>query len=494
MGYETWETFSLSPSSIDLDPKNPRLPGLPDDATQSQVLEEIFNMGKVREMIKSIAKSGFYPDQRIVVIRKGARGYIAIEGNRRLAACKALLDPEKAPDKHLRYVKKWALAAQPYKASFEKIPVVVAPSRQAAMQLLASRHLNEAPVISWSRYAQGRFAINAFAEGQEMADVMEDTGLAELDLKDCIQEARMFDLFLGLSWGKEEREIIESNMDKFPIEALRRLLQSKVTSDELGAVSIGDDGWVSFCWAKETIEPVLKRFVYDSIPQLSGQDKARLTSRTLNDADGVRHYLSELPQELKPARTESSVSAKELVPEIPALPKLPQNPQPKAQAKRQPPKPKKRPRESALPDDISSNIGNDKATALLEELQTIRPEDFPYATGLLLRSLLEISLIYRMKRVGSWGSCISKYAQQGAQQGAVPSLDKILKFAVDCEKTISDIQLRTSLSNQNSVPRILLNLVAHNDQHVFVQLEARDVANKLSPLIRYLLADDASSA
>ncbi len=197
------------------------------------------------------------------------------------------------------------------------------------MQLLASRHLNEAPVISWSRYAQGRFAINAFAEGQEMADVMEDTGLAELDLKDCIQEARMFDLFLGLSWGKEEREIIESNMDKFPIEALRRLLQSKVTSDELGAVSIGDDGWVSFCWTKETIEPVLKRFVYDSIPQLSGQDKARLTSRTLNDADGVRHYLSELPQELKPARTESSVSAKELVPEIPALPKLPQNPQPK---------------------------------------------------------------------------------------------------------------------------------------------------------------------
>lgn len=487
MGYESWDTLVLSPSGILLDPKNPRLPGLPENATQDQVLDELFSAGKVRDMVKSIAKSGFYPDQRIVVIRReSGRGFIAIEGNRRVSACQVLLNPDKCPDKHARYVKKWSLAAEPYRASFEKIPVVVAPSRLAATRLLASRHLNEAPVIGWSRYAQGRFAINAFSEGQEIGEIMDETGLSESDLRASIQEARIFDLFLGLSWTTEEKGIIEDNIEKFPIEALRRLLRSKATSEALGQISFDQEGWINFAWESQTIEPILKRFMYDALTQLSGEDRPELTSRTLNDSEGVKKYLSKLPSEIRPAPSNTVVSAKSIIPNahIGAPLKPVSSPQPKAKP---PARPRKKIRIAALPGDMIFGLKNDKALALLEELQAIVPEEFPCATGLLLRSLLEIALIARIKKVSRWADCMAKF---GRDKNVSPSLDSVLKFAETCDKTIPDINLRKSLPNQQVVPRILLNLVAHNDQHVFVQTEARDAATKLTPLLRELLKGD----
>ncbi|MHB2139885.1 hypothetical protein ACX64L_18325 [Pseudomonas monsensis] len=487
MGYESWGTDVVSPGNIDLDPRNPRLPSLPANATQTQVLEELFSSSKVREMIKSIAKSGFYPDQRVVVIRKDSgRGFIVIEGNRRVAACKVLLDPNLSPEKHSRIARKWAVNAEPFQPSFIKIPIVIAPSRLAATQLLAARHLNSAPVIRWSKYAQGRFAINAFAEGQDVAEVMEETGLNESDLRQSIQEARMFELFLGLGWSDEEKSIIEDNLEIFPIEALRRILRNSATQESFGSIAFDQDGWMVFGWQKDSIEPVLKRFFYDAFTPLSGQRKPVLNSRTLNSIEGVKKYLGTLPAEIKPVPVEEKTSAKDLVPEgelstnVQQTPKMP----PK---KRPAPKPRKV-RVTALPMDLDVDLKNDKALALVDELQTIVPEDLACATGLLLRSLLEISLIARIKKVGKWPDCMAKF---GSDRNLIPTLDQLLKFSEGCDLTISDLNLRKTLTNQGAVPKRLLNLVAHNDQHVFGQEEARDAANKLTPLLRALLGPDA---
>lgn len=490
MGYESWGTDAVSPTNIDLDPSNPRLPGLPKNASQQQILEELFNTSKVREMAKSIAKSGFFPDQRIVVIRKpSGRGFIAIEGNRRVAACKSLLDPTIAPPRHARVVKKHSVAAEAYKASFSKIPIVIAPSRIAATQLLASRHLNEAPVIRWSRYAQGRFAINSFAEGQDLSEVMDETGLSESDLRQSIQEARIFELFLGLNWTAEEKGIIEDNLDDFPIESLRRILRSSETHDAFGNVSFDQDGWIVFEWEKDAIEPILKRFLYDSLTQLSGQKKPDLNSRTINDSKGVKAYLAKLPEEIKPKPSDAPTSARELIPEsdLPAA-----EPTPPAKLAKPRPSPRgkvKKTRQPALPNDFEVALKNDKAIALLDELQTIIPEDFSHATGLLLRSLLEIAIIARIKKVGKLADCMSKFA---SDRNPFPTLEQLLKYAADCDQTITDLNLRRSLTNQGVNPRILLNLVAHNDQHIFSAIEAREAALKLTPLFRALLGPDSA--
>lgn len=490
MGYEQWPNKYLSPHSIELDPDNPRLPGLPPNASQAEIIKEMFEAGKVRDMVRSIGKAGYFPDQRVVVIRKpGSKSkFIVIEGNRRVCACQTILKPSLAPEKHRRYVAKWADLAEPVLGSFEKVPVVIAPSRHDATQLIVSRHLNQAPVRSWSRFAQGKFAINALKAGEDIEFVAEETGLQPSELKKAVQESRLFDLFLGLDWSEDEKTLLLENVDAFPIDALSRILKSPATRAKIGAVEFDSDGYPEFKWEQEKTSQFLKRLIYDSLPQFAadpgagGKKKARLNTRTTNSQVEIGEYLDSLPDEVKPTPSGQVTSAKDLVqPEEPS--KTPDDDQPTK--KRTPRAPRKKP-SPALQADIECTLKNDKARILLEELQAIKPDEFPTATALLLRALLEVALIARMRLSNTWGDCIAKHAPANFP-GFVPGLDKILTFASTSEKTIPDDNLRKALKDQRTVPKDFLNLVAHNDQHLPVASDVKEIATRLTPLLRFLL-------
>ncbi|MEX2474472.1 hypothetical protein [Marinobacter sp.] len=486
MGYEQWPNKPLSPQSIELDSDNPRLPGLSHNASQADVFKEIFEAGKAREMVRSIAKAGYFPDQRVVVIRKeGSKSkFIVVEGNRRVCSCRVLLKPKLAPEKDQRFVQKWASLAEPVLDSFRKIPAVIAPSREAAMQLIVSRHLNQAPVRGWSRFAQGKFAINAMDAGEDLEFVEQETGLKVADLRKAIQEARLFDLFLGLDWGDDEREKLLENVDSFPIEALSRVLKSPATKERFGDIEFDVKGWPQFSWDASKTKLFLKRLVYDSVPYFGtgSEQKAELNSRTTNSKTEIGDYLDKLPSEVKPERSSKSTSGSELVTQ--------ETVHPPKQTPSQPKKPTKRPPQKrqgpALDADIDCNLNNDKASALLDELQGIYPERLPNGTALLLRSLLEVALIARMKKVGKWGELMAKHAPAGSK-GYIPGLEKIITFAASSEKTIPDDNLRRGVQDHRTVPKTFLNMAAHNDQHVLVPRDVRDIITRLQPLLRFLL-------
>jgi len=478
MGYENWRHTSLSPLSIQLDPENPRLPGLPPNADQDQIREELFGVAKVRDMVKSVAKGGFFPDQPIVVIQDDNKRYVVIEGNRRVCACQVLVKPSLAPENQARWLKKWTETAQPYLDSVKKIRTVVAPSREDATRLIVSKHLNVAPVRSWSRYAQGKFAINEYNSGRDIEDIAEATGMPSRDVTKLIQEARLFDVFLGLDWTDEEHAVILENTDTFPIEALQRVLNSPYTHDTLGDVTYNQAGWPEFHWEKEKIVPFLKRLVYDALPALSGAKKARLTSRTINRYEDVKPYLEELPDELLPKKTRKGTSADSLIDHK----KLPESQLPALPKKR---KRKRTSRSSALlPPDIENKTGNKKLASLLEEAQTINPENYPHASALLLRSILEIALILRLKKAKTIADCM---AEHGVTHNNMPTLMQMIKFAAKSEKTLPDVNLRKAIQNEGDTARKLTNLVAHNDQHILTPTQVRDIAIRMQPLLMELL-------
>jgi len=482
MGYENWPHKLLSPTSIDLDPDNPRLPGLSHGAPQSEVRREMFEAGKAREMIRSIAKAGYFPDQRVVVIRKeSGRGFIVVEGNRRVCACQALLVHRNIPAAHQRFVKKWSESAKQVRPSFVKIPVVIAPSRNAATQLIVSRHLHQAPVRGWSRFAQGKFAINAFEGGQDIEFVASETGLTETNIRRAVQEARLFDLFLGLDWSEDEKNLLLDHVDNFPIEPLSRVLKSPATREKFGAVEFNNDGWPEFKWQADCIPLILKRLVTDSFAPLTGAKKPILNSRTANSKLEVGQYLSSLPEDICPSPVGTVTSATDIVePPLPSkevpVPPLPK----KKQARRKGPKRS----EPTLPPDIECQIRNDKASKLLEELQEITPEAYAHGSALLLRTLLEIALIAHMKQVNMWNECISKYKKD---HRPIPSLKEMITFVASSEKTIPDHNLRAAIKDQSFAPRTFLNLVAHNDQHIMTPTDVRDIAARMTPLFRFLL-------
>lgn len=79
-----------------LDPQNPRLAefGISPETSQSDLLTTLWKELAVEEVAMSIAYSGYFPHEPLFVEEAPKGRYIVIEGNRRLAAVKLLLDGE----------------------------------------------------------------------------------------------------------------------------------------------------------------------------------------------------------------------------------------------------------------------------------------------------------------------------------------------------------------------------------------------------------------
>jgi len=82
-------------SDLHFDRKNPRLAefNLTDDSEESEVMEILWEAMDVEELTMSIAASGFFRHEPVLVAEEYGR-HAVIEGNRRLAAVKLLLDPD----------------------------------------------------------------------------------------------------------------------------------------------------------------------------------------------------------------------------------------------------------------------------------------------------------------------------------------------------------------------------------------------------------------
>lgn len=87
-----WLTKRISVVSLHLDSRNPRLGRSTDGASSRELIQYLFEHDKAMEVAESIAARGFFPNEPLLAIKK-ADHYVVVEGNRRLAALKALREP-----------------------------------------------------------------------------------------------------------------------------------------------------------------------------------------------------------------------------------------------------------------------------------------------------------------------------------------------------------------------------------------------------------------
>ena len=72
---------------LSFDLKNPRLTEfeLNPNSTEEDIIRILWQAMDVNELVMSIAASGFFPHEPVIVVKEGEKN-IVIEGNRRLAA------------------------------------------------------------------------------------------------------------------------------------------------------------------------------------------------------------------------------------------------------------------------------------------------------------------------------------------------------------------------------------------------------------------------
>jgi hypothetical protein len=157
--YLDWDTDDASVSSLLLDPHNPRLGPTGSALSPSQMIPELLEHEQVDELVRDIAENGWIPGDSLCAIEEDDT-LIVVEGNRRLAALKLLLDPGLAPES-------WKRKLKPFAKSRSSVPdtvrVVIAPSREAAAPLVLRRHTKGA-IHGWDLLMQARF-LRSLAQG-----------------------------------------------------------------------------------------------------------------------------------------------------------------------------------------------------------------------------------------------------------------------------------------------------------------------------------------
>lgn len=92
MATESWQTKISPVASLHLDSKNPRLGRETSARAPREIIQYLFEHDKALEVAQSIASRGYFPNEPLLAIKENDR-YVVVEGNRRLAALKALREP-----------------------------------------------------------------------------------------------------------------------------------------------------------------------------------------------------------------------------------------------------------------------------------------------------------------------------------------------------------------------------------------------------------------
>lgn len=161
----------LPTSDLFFDHKNPRLAefGITPQTTEKEILQILWENMDIRELVQSIAASGFFQHEALIVSDEGGR-LIVIEGNRRLAAVKVLLHPEIAEENN------WEVetASAQILGELATLPAIHA-ERTKSWRFLGFKHVNGP--AKWSSFAKAHYIAQVHREyGVPLDDIASQIG------------------------------------------------------------------------------------------------------------------------------------------------------------------------------------------------------------------------------------------------------------------------------------------------------------------------------
>lgn len=141
----------MSVSELTFDYRNPRLTefGLHSATPETAIIRILWDAMDVRELVMSISAGGFFRQEPLVVADEGGKN-VVIEGNRRLAAVKLLLEPSLAEKLELS-VKN---LDDESRHRLNELPVMRS-SRKDAWCSIAFKHVNGP--VKWGSYARAKY-------------------------------------------------------------------------------------------------------------------------------------------------------------------------------------------------------------------------------------------------------------------------------------------------------------------------------------------------
>jgi DNA-binding transcriptional MerR regulator len=147
----------IEPKKLDelrLDYRNPRLSefGINEKSKEEEILTILWDEMAVDELMYSIVSNGFWDYEPLIVIDEG-KGFVAIEGNRRLAAVKLIHNPlmiDRKVPAHITSKINDKLIGET-----SKLPVIIVNNREESWRFVGFKHVNGP--AKWGSYAKAKY-------------------------------------------------------------------------------------------------------------------------------------------------------------------------------------------------------------------------------------------------------------------------------------------------------------------------------------------------
>lgn len=344
---------------LQFDLQNPRFAVLSDQRDALHAFCDDEHARKTVVLAESIADMGLNPSELLIVVRGERKGqYIALEGNRRLAAMKLLSLPARLPDSPLSKpfqsrVRKAAQIAD--QALLHRVPCRLLPNREEANVWISLKHTGEndgVGVVQWNGEEKARFR----------------GGEAGLQLLDYVRK------HADLTDGAKE------GLKRFPVTNLDRLLGDPDFRQALG-ISI-EQGAVFMTHPVDEVLTALTKVVED----LSKRDVTVTAIKLKKDrADYLKSIKSHLPSSKPLAKPVDLSGTNRPAP-------LAQRSSPTSSTKIRN-RPSTRDRKSVIPKGCVIPIYLPKVNDVFKELRTLDADSFPNAASSLLRILIDTTTV-----------------------------------------------------------------------------------------------------
>jgi hypothetical protein len=164
MAYSQYPIEEAAVRNLRLDVSNYRFPI--NQPTESAAMNYLFAAHGVMDVARIILRDGYIDNELPLVIEEN-RNLIILEGNRRLSALRALLDPSLVPSHQTeltRLLRRYAPEAADLP---DKVRVMRFPDRESAAPVLARLHIGESKK-AWSLDEQAKFVLAQLTDGVDV--------------------------------------------------------------------------------------------------------------------------------------------------------------------------------------------------------------------------------------------------------------------------------------------------------------------------------------
>lgn len=476
-----WQTKSLSVATLHLDSKNPRLGRETLSRAPREIIQYLFEHDKAIEVAQSIASRGYFPNEPLLAIKENDR-YIVVEGNRRLAALKALREPGLLEGSLERQVERLSRRITDIQ-EIVKVPVTIAPSRRATDRQIAGRHIGS-PVLAWQAENRASFILDKLEEGYDNNELHDELGFSLPDIQKARQTRAIADMARSLDLPEEVKAKLDNPRAKL-FTTLERVIESSIGRKYLKLEPDSNHGLRGTTTKSEFIRGFTKLVTDVALGKQS--------SRTLNTNENIRAYFESWDSRERPTSKRGAfVPADVIQGNSVASPK----------GKPIPTTTTRRPKQisnTVLPRDLKIRFGNDRLIDIRRELIRLNRKDFPNAGAVLLRVFFELAVLNYLERTSQLPNIIKNLESKEGRKltfgvptmkQLVPEITRIAKLRLPASESR---KIEKAIKYDPSAPFTISEL------HAFIHSQdlpsERDILQfwlRTEPLFRLMLEQDCA--